>query len=140
GKGKEKKKNDKKSKGKSEYLAPKAGIVKQKFQGTCYNYDQPGHRDANCKMPKQANPRQENMVNVDVDMIAMVSDVVAMISERLMDRSYIWATLDKLAQENDTWDGNQHTKRWDFTLKSSQKKHKLSDIRISTLAIRVLTL
>ncbi|GJZ36969.1 hypothetical protein Tco_0583160 [Tanacetum coccineum] len=31
GKGKDKKKNDKKSKGKFEYLAPKAGIVKQKF-------------------------------------------------------------------------------------------------------------
>ncbi|GKD59732.1 hypothetical protein Tco_1297241, partial [Tanacetum coccineum] len=28
---KDKKKNDKKGKGKSEYLAPKAGIVKQKF-------------------------------------------------------------------------------------------------------------
>ncbi|GJV19018.1 NB-ARC domains-containing protein [Tanacetum coccineum] len=39
----------------SEYLAPKAGIVKQKFQGTCYNYDQPGHRAANCKMPKRVN-------------------------------------------------------------------------------------
>ncbi|GJT66885.1 hypothetical protein Tco_1018365 [Tanacetum coccineum] len=34
---KDKRKNDKKGKGKSEYLAPKAGIVKQKFQGTCYN-------------------------------------------------------------------------------------------------------
>nr|GEZ92048.1 hypothetical protein [Tanacetum cinerariifolium] len=50
GKCKDKKKNDKKSKGKSEYLAPKAGIV---------------------------NPRQTNMVNDDVDMIAMVSDVVS---------------------------------------------------------------
>ncbi|GKA35055.1 hypothetical protein Tco_0721546 [Tanacetum coccineum] len=81
GKGKDKRKNDKKSKGKSEYLAPKAGIVKQKFQGICYNYDQPGHRAANCKMPKRVNPRQTNMVNDDVDMIAMVSDVCAMISE-----------------------------------------------------------
>nr|GEU80219.1 Pol polyprotein [Tanacetum cinerariifolium] len=55
GKGKDKRKNDKKSKGKSEYLAPKAGI--------------------------RVNPRQANMVNDDVDMIAMVSDVCAMIYE-----------------------------------------------------------
>ncbi|GKA88599.1 pol polyprotein [Tanacetum coccineum] len=80
-KGKDKRKNDKKSKRKSEYLASKAGIVKQKFQGICYNYDQPGHRAANCKMPKRVNPRQENMVNDDVDMIATVFDVCAMISE-----------------------------------------------------------
>ncbi|GJX05771.1 retrotransposon protein, putative, ty1-copia subclass [Tanacetum coccineum] len=45
-KGKGKKKNDKKGKRKAEYLAPKALIVKQKFQRTCYNYDQPGHRAA----------------------------------------------------------------------------------------------
>nr|GEV69300.1 Gag-Pol polyprotein [Tanacetum cinerariifolium] len=81
GKGKDKRKNDKKSKGKSEYLAPKAGIVKQKFQGTCYNCDQPSHRASNCKMPKRVNLRQANMVNDDVDMIAMVSDVCAMIFE-----------------------------------------------------------
>nr|GEX04851.1 zinc finger, CCHC-type [Tanacetum cinerariifolium] len=81
-KGEDKRKNDKKSKEKFEYLTPKAGIVKQKFQGTCYNCDQPGHRVANCKMPKRVNPRQANKVNDDVDMIAMVSDVCAMISEQ----------------------------------------------------------
>ncbi|GJZ96715.1 retrovirus-related pol polyprotein from transposon TNT 1-94 [Tanacetum coccineum] len=53
-KGKGKKKNDKKGKGKAEYLAPKVGIV---------------------------NPRHANMVNDNVDMIAMVSDVITMISE-----------------------------------------------------------
>ncbi|GJW16971.1 pol polyprotein [Tanacetum coccineum] len=39
------------------------------------------HRAANCKMPKRVNPRQANMVDENVDMIAMVSDVCAMISE-----------------------------------------------------------
>nr|GFB16787.1 zinc finger, CCHC-type [Tanacetum cinerariifolium] len=57
------------------------GIMKEKFQGTCYNCDQPGHRAANCKMSKRLNPRQPNMVNDNIDMIAMVSDVIAMISE-----------------------------------------------------------
>ncbi|GJS96026.1 retrovirus-related pol polyprotein from transposon TNT 1-94 [Tanacetum coccineum] len=80
-KGKGKVKNDKKSKGKAEYLAPKAGIVKQKFQGTCYSCDQPGHRATNCKMPKRVTSRQANIVNDNVEMIAMVSDVIAMISK-----------------------------------------------------------
>ncbi|GKC25169.1 hypothetical protein Tco_1027319 [Tanacetum coccineum] len=40
-----------------------------------------GHRAANCKMPKRVTPCQANMVNDNVDMIAMVYDVVAMIFE-----------------------------------------------------------
>ncbi|GKA40273.1 hypothetical protein Tco_0732866, partial [Tanacetum coccineum] len=58
GKGKGKAKNDKKNKGKADYLAPKAGI-----------------------MPMRMTPRLANMVNDNVDMIAMVFVVVAMISE-----------------------------------------------------------
>ncbi|GJZ34356.1 hypothetical protein Tco_0580173 [Tanacetum coccineum] len=54
-KGKGKKKNDKKGKGKAKYLAPKAGI--------------------------RVNPHQAYMVNNNMDMIAMVFDVIAMISE-----------------------------------------------------------
>nr|GEW77385.1 Pol polyprotein [Tanacetum cinerariifolium] len=76
-----KKKNNKKGKRKAEYLAPKAEIAKQKFQGTCYNCDQPGHHVVNCKMLKRVNPRQANMVNDNMDMIDMVSDVIAMISK-----------------------------------------------------------
>nr|GEU47561.1 retrotransposon protein, putative, Ty1-copia subclass [Tanacetum cinerariifolium] len=83
GKGKDKRKNDKKSKWKSEYLAPKDGIVKQKFQGTCYNCDQSGHRAVNCKMSKRVNPRHANMVNNDVNMIAMVSDVAVNNGQKL---------------------------------------------------------
>ncbi|GJV61684.1 retrotransposon protein, putative, ty1-copia subclass [Tanacetum coccineum] len=41
----------------------------------------PGQRAANCKMPKQVTPCQATMVNDNVDIIAMVSDVIAMISE-----------------------------------------------------------
>nr|GEU81975.1 ribonuclease H-like domain containing protein [Tanacetum cinerariifolium] len=74
-------KNDKKSKRKAEYLVPKDEIMKQKFQGNYYNCDQPGHRAANYKMPKQATPRQATMVNDNVDMISMVSNIIAMIFE-----------------------------------------------------------
>nr|GEW21822.1 Pol polyprotein [Tanacetum cinerariifolium] len=60
GKGKDKRKNDKKSKRKADYLAPKAEIIKQKLQGTCYNCDQPGHHASSCKMPKPMTPRSSN--------------------------------------------------------------------------------
>ncbi|GJV29175.1 hypothetical protein Tco_1385623 [Tanacetum coccineum] len=41
----------------------------------------PGHRTDNCKMPKRVTPHQANMVNDNMDMIAMVSDFITMISE-----------------------------------------------------------
>ncbi|GKB39473.1 retrotransposon protein, putative, ty1-copia subclass [Tanacetum coccineum] len=81
-KAKTKRKNDKKSKGKFEYLAPKAGIVKQKFQGTCYNCDQPGHRVANCKMPKRV------MIPRSGDMVVLTTQTSV-----TMDRSMYMATL-----------------------------------------------
>nr|GEV65823.1 hypothetical protein [Tanacetum cinerariifolium] len=39
------------------------------------------HRAANCKMPNRVTPHHANMVNDNVDMIGMVSDVIVMISE-----------------------------------------------------------
>nr|GEW16185.1 hypothetical protein [Tanacetum cinerariifolium] len=65
----------------------------------CHNYVLNGHHATNCKMSKWVNPRQENMVNDDMDMIAMVSDISAIISEvnlvekLIIDRSCTWATL-----------------------------------------------
>nr|GFA68827.1 hypothetical protein [Tanacetum cinerariifolium] len=41
----------------------------------------PRRRAANCKMPKRMNPRKANMVNDNIDMIAMVSDIISMISK-----------------------------------------------------------
>ncbi|GJV09908.1 retrotransposon protein, putative, ty1-copia subclass [Tanacetum coccineum] len=101
-KGKDKRKNDKKGKGKADYLASKARIINQKFQGTCYNCIQPGHCASSCKMPKRATPRQANMVNDNMDMIDMVSNIITMISEvnlverLIMERSCTWATLQLL--------------------------------------------
>nr|GEW71530.1 retrotransposon protein, putative, Ty1-copia subclass [Tanacetum cinerariifolium] len=46
-----------------------------------YKTEDAGHHAANCKMPKWVNLRQAHMVNDNMDMIAMVSDVTAMISE-----------------------------------------------------------
>ncbi|GJW79120.1 retrotransposon protein, putative, ty1-copia subclass [Tanacetum coccineum] len=71
--------SNKKRKEKAEYLALKVEIVKQNFQGLCYNCDQPGHRSANCKMPKRVTLFPANMVNDNVDIIAMVSNVITMV-------------------------------------------------------------
>ncbi|GJS80104.1 pol polyprotein [Tanacetum coccineum] len=142
---KDKRKNDKKSKGKSEYLAPKAEIVKQKFQGTCYNCDKPGHRTANCNMPKRVNPHQANMVNDDVDMIAMVSHVCAMIFEvnlveqLTMDRSCIWAILHALIQraknDNQMYVGKGYAMNGIFKLNVMVVKNEINKMNSSAYLI-----
>ncbi|GKB92887.1 retrovirus-related pol polyprotein from transposon TNT 1-94, partial [Tanacetum coccineum] len=54
---------------------------KGKWKNEKKSKEKPGHHAANYKMLKWVNPRQANMVNDNMDMIAMVSDVCAMISE-----------------------------------------------------------
>ncbi|GKA87472.1 hypothetical protein Tco_0809236, partial [Tanacetum coccineum] len=54
---------------------------KTKTKGRMTRRAKGSHRAANYKMPKRVNPHHENMVNDNMDMIAMVSDFVAMISE-----------------------------------------------------------
>nr|GEV19682.1 zinc finger, CCHC-type [Tanacetum cinerariifolium] len=61
--------------------APNSAKANMVEHGTRYNCNQPSHRAASCKMPKRVNPRQTNMVNDNMDMIAMVFDIIAMISK-----------------------------------------------------------
>nr|GEZ24881.1 hypothetical protein [Tanacetum cinerariifolium] len=77
--------SNKKIKGKAEYLASKVNIVKHNYQGLCYNCNQPGHCFANCKMSKRVTPFQANTVNDNVDIIAMVSNVIAMVGSNNKD-------------------------------------------------------
>ncbi|GKC15233.1 hypothetical protein Tco_1012015, partial [Tanacetum coccineum] len=100
-KGKGKKKNDKKGKGKVEHLAPKAGIVKQKFQRTCCNCDQPGHRAANYKMLKAVDNGEKlymgNSVTAD---IKVEKDVILKITVVRSDRGgeYVSSFVDLCAK------------------------------------------
>jgi hypothetical protein len=65
-------KNQKKGKGTN--FGPKAGTFKKKkFQGNCYNCDRPGHRSANCKLPKKEKATEVNAVE---EITRDVSDMV----------------------------------------------------------------
>ena len=75
------KRPDKKNKGKKVDLSPKSGGVKKKvfmFKGKCYNCGESGHRADQCK-----NPRKEraNMVDDDMPLVAMISDLTAKLEE-----------------------------------------------------------
>ena len=75
------KKVDNKSKGKSVDLGPKKGGVKKKvgaFKGKCYNCGESGHRADQCKNPKKD---RANMVDDNMPLVAMISDLTAMMEE-----------------------------------------------------------
>ncbi|GJY69162.1 retrovirus-related pol polyprotein from transposon TNT 1-94 [Tanacetum coccineum] len=64
------------------YLGPKGKDFKNKFK--CYNCGKPGHKAADYRLPKREAPRQANVIkhmHDDVEFVAMVSDLTAMISE-----------------------------------------------------------
>ena len=68
-------------KGKGAHLGAKGGNFKKKFQGNCHKCDQPGHRAANCKLPKQNKAKETNVVEKitrdvsDIDLAAVISEV-----------------------------------------------------------------
>ena len=73
-------KSKKPSKSKNK-LGPKGGVSKKthkpsKFLGICYNCDKPGHKSADCKLPKRKKKNEAHAMDVDDDeFVAVVSEV-----------------------------------------------------------------
>ncbi|GKA25191.1 hypothetical protein Tco_0711224 [Tanacetum coccineum] len=114
GKGKDKRKNEKKRKGKAECLSPKARI-----------------------MPKRVTPRHANMVNNNMDMIAMMSDVIAMISEVNMERiskSKRAKTSKKPTRNEETSD---HEERYQSRISPTQGKSQIKSKEVKVMKSQV---
>ncbi|OMO62209.1 Zinc finger, CCHC-type [Corchorus capsularis] len=58
-------------------LGTKGGIIKKKFQGTCYNCGKMGHKSTDCRLPKrkEANMVAGDVFEDDIDLVAVVSEV-----------------------------------------------------------------
>ena len=67
-----------KSSHKGAKLGPKGGVSKkQKFLGKCFNCGKPGHKGADCRLPKRDKRRETHMVDsfADINLSAVISEV-----------------------------------------------------------------
>ena len=61
-----------KGKGEAKNLGPKSGTFKKK-KFKCYNCGDPNHKASECPKPRRDDNRQANMVNNDVEFVALIT-------------------------------------------------------------------